>query len=69
MNLDLLLFREIDKYVGELQEKIASEIVIGKATSFDDYRFRVGRIRGLQDALKIAKEVQERLLDREKRED
>lgn len=68
MNLDLLLFREIENSLNEQMEKIASEIVAGKAHSFDDYKNRTGRIRGIQDSLKIAREVHERLLGVEKRE-
>jgi hypothetical protein len=68
VNLDLVLYREIEKAINELQEKVAAELIQNKAVSFDDYKYRVGRIRGLHDAMKAAKEAQERILGVEKRE-
>lgn len=62
MNLDLQLFREIEQGLAELREKLAAELVTGKAQSFDDYRYRVGRLKGLTDALEVAIEAQKRLL-------
>lgn len=61
-SLDLRLFEEIEKEVGERLEKIASELVSGRPTDFSDYKLRVGKISGLKEALLIAKEAQKRVL-------
>lgn len=57
MNLDLKLYQLIEKEIGEHLEKHAAELVMGKPLNFEDYRFRVGVIRGLRDALSIAEEA------------
>lgn len=62
MNMDLRLFQEIEKILLSEQEKLASEIVTGKAQSFEDYRFRVGRMRGIADALLAAREANKRII-------
>jgi 5-formyltetrahydrofolate cyclo-ligase len=62
MNIDLKLYQEIEKILGEKQEQLAAEIVSGKAASFDDYRYRVGKLRGYSDALIAAREAQARVL-------
>jgi hypothetical protein len=62
MNLDLRLFQEIEKTLTELQEQLASEIVLGKAQSFDDYKYRIGRMKGIADALNAAKEANKRII-------
>lgn len=62
MRLDLELYTDLEKVLGSRIEELAAQIVDGKATSFDDYRHRVGRIRGLQDALAAAKEVNQRVI-------
>lgn len=67
MNLDLKLYQEIEKSLAEQIDQIASEIIGGKAQSFDDYRFRVGRLKGLQDALVVAQESQKRILGVERK--
>lgn len=61
MNLDLILYREIEKAISESHEKIALGIISGKAHCYDDYKYRVGQINGLQIALKLAKESHERI--------
>lgn len=62
MNLDLRLYTELENILTGQLEQLAAELVAGKATSFDDYRFRVGRLRGVQDALAAAQEAQKRVL-------
>jgi hypothetical protein len=62
MNLDLQLFQEIEKILGEQLEQQAAELVSGKASDYSDYRYRVGRIRGIQNALEAAREAQKRVL-------
>ena len=62
MNLDLRCLQEIEKQIGEQLEKHAAELVTGKAIDWADVRFRVGVIKGLRDALAIAKNVNEDIL-------
>lgn len=62
MNLDLRLYTELENILAGQLEQLAAELVAGKATSFDDYRFRVGRLKGVQDALAAAQEAQKRVL-------
>ena len=62
MNLDLRLYTELENILTGQLEQLAAELVAGKATSFDDSRFRVGRLRGVQDALAAAQEAQKRVL-------
>jgi len=67
VNLDLKLYQELEKSLSEIAEKLGAELITGKALSFDDYRFRVGRLRGLQDALEVAQEAQKRILSGERK--
>ena len=67
MNLDLRLYQELEKALADELEKLASELVAGKAQSFDDYRYRVGRLKGVQDALALAQEAQSRVLGVERK--
>ena len=62
MNLDLALYREIENGLADLREQLAAELLSGKAQSFDDYRYRVGRLKGLTDALEVSIEAQKRIL-------
>ena len=67
MNLDPRLYQELEKSLSEMAEKLGAELITGKAQSFDDYRYRVGRLKGLQDALEVAQEVQKRVLGGERK--
>ena len=53
---------EIENILAEIQQQLAAELVSGKATSFDDYRYRVGRLKGITDALNAAHEAQKKVL-------
>lgn len=61
-SLDLRLYQEIEREIAERLEKLAAEVVSGKAIDLPDYKHRVGRIRGLQDALEIAREANARVI-------
>jgi hypothetical protein len=61
-SLDLRCLQEIEKQIGEQLEKHAAELVTGRASDWADYRFRIGVIRGLRDALAIAKDVNEEII-------
>jgi len=62
VNLDLMLHDELVKILAELHEQLALELVAGKAQSFDDYRYRVGRLKGISDALNAAQEANKRVI-------
>lgn len=62
MNLDLRLYVELEKILTGQLEQLAAELIAGKASSFDDYRYRVGRLKGAQDALAAAQEAQKIVL-------
>ena len=57
MNLDLKLYQLIEKEFGEVLEKLAAELISGRASDYSDYRYRVGRIHGIREALELAKEA------------
>ncbi len=67
MNLDLRLYQELEQSLSEMAEKLGAELITGKAQSFDDYRYRVGRLKGLQDALEVAQEAQKKVLGGERK--
>jgi hypothetical protein len=62
MNLDLLLYEELLKILADLHEQLAQELVVGRAQSFDDYRYRVGSLKGISDALSAAQEANKRVI-------
>ena len=66
-SLDLRLYQEIEREIAERLEKLAAEVVAGKATDLPDCKHRVGRIRGLQDALEIAREANARVIGIERK--
>jgi len=57
MNLDLELFQLIQNELGEHLERHAAELVMGRPVDWADYRYRVGIIKGLRDALSIAEQA------------
>ena len=67
MNLDLLLYEELLKILADLHEQLILELGAGKAQSFDDYKFRVGRLKGISDALNAAQEAQKKVLGVERK--
>lgn len=68
MNLDLQLYKYLEEDLGELLEKLASELVAGRASDYADYRFRVGKIHGVKEALNLAKEANRRAIGLEDKE-
>lgn len=57
MNLDLKLYQLIEREYGDLLEKLAAELINGRASDYSDYRYRVGRMHGVREALELAKEA------------
>ena len=68
MNLDTRLFQELEIQIGEHLERHAAELVAGKAIDWADCRYRVGVIKGLKDALYIAREANKRVIGVDDRE-
>ena len=62
MNLDTWFFQLLEKELGELQEQLAAELVTGKASDWPDYKWRVGKLRGVRDALSVASEINKRVI-------
>ena len=67
MNLDLMLYEELVKILADIHEQLILELGAGKAQSFDDYKFRVGRLKGIADALNAAQEAQKKILGVERK--
>lgn len=67
MNLDLMLYEELLKILADLHEQLIIELGAGKAQSFDDYKYRVGRLKGISDALNAAQEAQKKVLGVERK--
>jgi hypothetical protein len=62
MNLDTRFFQLLEKELGELQEQLAVELVTGKASDWPDYKWRVGKLKGVRDALSVASEINKRVI-------
>jgi len=62
MNLDTRFFQLLEKELGELQEQLAAELVTGKAADWPDYKWRVGKLKGVRDALSVASEINKRVI-------
>ena len=61
MRLETRFFRELK---ARLEETRATEMVYladGSAKSFEDYRFRTGKLQGLQEAIDIAENIEQNL--------
>lgn len=62
MNLDLRLFSEIEQELVKMLEQRAAELMSGKSSSWEDYKYRTGYIKALRDALSVAMEAQKNVL-------
>ena len=62
MNLDLLLYKDLEKHLVEQIEKHAAELITGRALDWGDYKYRVGQLKGLREALAIAEEANRRAI-------
>jgi hypothetical protein len=67
MNLDLRMSQEIEKEISGRLEKLAAELISGKATDYPDYKYRIGRIKSLQDALEAVHEANARVIGLERK--
>lgn len=68
MNLDLKLYQLVEEEFGQLLEKLAAELIAGRASDYSDYRYRVGRIHGIREALEIAKQANRKAIGLETEE-
>ena len=62
-----MLYEELLKILADLHEQLILELGAGKAQSFDDYKYRVGRLKGISDALNAAQEAQKKVLGVERK--
>ena len=61
-SLDLELYKSLEKMIGELLEKQAEQVISGKATDWPDYKYRLGVIKGLREALSLAKRANDDII-------
>jgi hypothetical protein len=69
MNLDLKLYTLVEEELALLLEKLAAELINGRASDYSDYRYRVGRIHGIREALEVAKDANRRAIGLEDKEE
>ena len=69
MNLDLKLYTLVEEEYGLLLEKLAAELINGRASDYADYRYRVGRIHGVREALEIAHQANRKAIGLEDKEE
>lgn len=48
-------------------EEEAKTLINGRSTTFEDYRARCGRIRGMRDVLDIVEDIERRMLGEEEK--
>jgi hypothetical protein len=56
-SLDLLLYRKLEERIEEERQNHSESILAGSAQTYEDYKNRVGYLKGLSDALIWAKET------------
>lgn len=61
-SLDLLLFRKLEEKINEERRNQADNILLGSAQNYEEYKNRVGYLKGLSDALVWANEINEELI-------
>jgi len=58
-SLDLLLYRKLEERIEEERQNHSESLLNGSAQTYEDYKNRVGYLKGLSDALIWAKETME----------
>lgn len=61
-SLDLFLYRRLQERLEEERRNFSEAVLNGSAQSFEDYRNRVGYLKGLSDVLIWAKEINDNLI-------
>lgn len=56
-SLDLVLYRKLEDRIEEERRSLAEQLLQGSAQNYEDYKSRVGYLKGLSDALIWAKEA------------
>lgn len=56
-SLDLLLYRKLQERIEEEKQSLSVNILNGSAQTYEEYKNRVGYLKGLSDALIWAKET------------
>ena len=59
--MDSKLFSHLRKKIEELRDTHAEVLIAGRASSFDDYRYTSGVIRGLALASDVITDLEKRL--------
>lgn len=58
-SLDLGLYRKLEARIEEERRSLAEALLQGSAQNYEDYKNRVGYLKGLSDTLIWAKEAME----------
>ena len=66
-SLDLVLYRKLEDRIEEERRSLAEQLLQGSAQNYEDYKSRVGYLKGLSDALIWAKEVMEDIIGIDKK--
>lgn len=61
-SLDLFLYRKIQERIEEEKRNYSETLLNGSAINYEDYKNRVGYLKGLTDALIWAKEINDELI-------
>lgn len=61
-SLDLFLYRRVQERIEEERRNYSETLLNGSAINYEDYKNRVGYLKGLTDALIWAKEINDELI-------
>lgn len=61
-SLDLFLYRRVQERIEEEKRNYSETLLNGSAINYEDYKNRVGYLKGLTDALIWAKEINDELI-------
>jgi hypothetical protein len=61
-SLDLFLLRKLQERLEEETRNYSEAVLNGSAATYEDYKYRVGYLKGLSDALIWAKEINDELI-------
>jgi hypothetical protein len=62
VTLDLLLYRRLQEELNEQIENRVEMLSSGSCQTIEEYKYQVGYIKGVKDALIWAKEINEKLI-------
>lgn len=61
-SLDLFLYRQIQERLEEERRNRSEAVLSGSPQSYEEYKYHVGYLQGLADALIWAKEINDKLI-------